>query len=89
MGNQGKVQRVIRELVATLVEEVGADEAAQLLDSGWDENVLSRYFRATTPLYARLGSEFMPPLDEGSLLVMPTTFPGISIEEARRVLQTW
>lgn len=42
---------------------------------------------ATTPLYMRLGSEFMPPLDEGSLLVMPTTFPGISIEEARRVLQ--
>jgi Cu(I)/Ag(I) efflux system membrane protein CusA/SilA len=30
----------------------------------------------------------MPPLDEGSLLVMPTTFPGISIEEARRAMQT-
>ena len=32
VGNQGKVQRVIRELVATLVEEVGPDEAAQLLE---------------------------------------------------------
>jgi hypothetical protein len=32
MGNPGKVQRVIRELVATLVEEVGSDEAAQLLE---------------------------------------------------------
>jgi copper/silver efflux system protein len=42
----------------------------------------------TVPLFMRLGSEFMPPLDEGSLLVMPTTFAGISIEEARRVLQT-
>ena len=41
----------------------------------------------TIPVFLRLGSEFMPPLDEGSLLVMPTTFPGISIEEARRVLQ--
>jgi len=41
---------------------------------------------ATVPVYLRLGSEFMPPLDEGSLLVMPTTFPGISIEEARSVL---
>ncbi|MDA1372691.1 MAG: efflux RND transporter permease subunit [Proteobacteria bacterium] len=41
---------------------------------------------ATVPVYMRLGSEFMPPLDEGSLLVMPTTFPGISIEEARRAL---
>jgi Cu(I)/Ag(I) efflux system membrane protein CusA/SilA len=42
---------------------------------------------ATVPVFQRLGSEFMPPLDEGSLLVMPTTFPGISIEEARRALQ--
>ncbi|WKN21106.1 efflux RND transporter permease subunit [Azotobacter vinelandii] len=41
---------------------------------------------ATVPIFMRLGSEFMPPLDEGSLLVMPTTFSGISIEEARRAL---
>jgi Cu(I)/Ag(I) efflux system membrane protein CusA/SilA len=42
---------------------------------------------ATVPVFQRLGAEFMPPLDEGSLLVMPTTFPGIAIEEARRALQ--
>ena len=42
---------------------------------------------ATMPVFQRLGAEFMPPLDEGSLLVMPTTFPGISIEEARRAMQ--
>ena len=42
---------------------------------------------ATVPVFQRLGSEFMPPLDEGSLLVMPTTFPGISIEEARQAMQ--
>ena len=41
---------------------------------------------ATVPVFQRLGSEFMPPLDEGSLLVMPTTFAGISIE-ARRAMQ--
>ncbi|MDO8311820.1 MAG: efflux RND transporter permease subunit, partial [Sideroxyarcus sp.] len=41
---------------------------------------------ATIPMFLKLGSEFLPPLDEGSLLVMPTTFPGISIEEARRAL---
>ena len=40
----------------------------------------------TIPIFQRLGSEFMPPLDEGSLLVMPTTLPGISIEEARRAM---
>jgi len=35
----------------------------------------------------RLGSEFMPPLDEGDILYMPTTFPGISITKAKEVLQ--
>jgi Cu(I)/Ag(I) efflux system membrane protein CusA/SilA len=38
------------------------------------------------PLVPRLGSEFMPALDEGDLLYMPTTLPGISIEEARHQL---
>src|SRR6266404_2019814 len=41
----------------------------------------------TIPLFWRLGSEFMPPLDEGSLLYMPTTMPGISIGESQRLLQ--
>ena len=35
----------------------------------------------------RLGSEFMPALDEGDLLYMPTTMPGISITEAKNLLQ--
>jgi Cu(I)/Ag(I) efflux system membrane protein CusA/SilA len=43
---------------------------------------------ATIPIYLRLGSEFMPPLDEGVLLYMPTTMPGISVTEAQRLLQT-
>ena len=42
---------------------------------------------ATVPVYFKLGSEFMPPLEEGSLLYMPTTMPGISITEAQKVLQ--
>ena len=42
----------------------------------------------TVPVYLRLGSEFMPPLYEGSLLYMPTTLPGISVTEAQRLLQT-
>ncbi len=36
---------------------------------------------------SKIGSEFMPPLDEGSLMYMPTTYPGISIGEARQLLQ--
>ncbi|MBK8998934.1 MAG: efflux RND transporter permease subunit [Myxococcales bacterium] len=39
------------------------------------------------PVYLRLGHEFMPPLNEGDILYMPTTLPGISIEEAKRQLE--
>ena len=37
--------------------------------------------------YSKLGSEFMPPLNEGDLLYMPTTPPGISITKAKELLQ--
>jgi len=43
---------------------------------------------ATVPAYLQLGSEFMPPLDEESLLYMPTTLPGISVTEAQKLLRT-
>jgi len=43
---------------------------------------------ATIPVYFRLGQEFMPPLNEGSILYMPTTLPGISVGEAQKLLQT-
>jgi len=42
---------------------------------------------ASVPVYVRLGSEFMPNLDEGSLLYMPTALPGMSVTEASRILQ--
>jgi len=35
----------------------------------------------------KLGSEFMPPLDEGDLMYMPTTYPGVSVDKAREMLQ--
>jgi Cu(I)/Ag(I) efflux system membrane protein CusA/SilA len=41
----------------------------------------------TVPIAARLGSEFMPPLDEGTILYMPTAPPGMSVAEASDVLQ--
>ena len=41
---------------------------------------------ATVPVFQRLGSEFMPPLDEGTLLYMPTTLPGLSVTEASRLM---
>ncbi|MEP7145825.1 MAG: CusA/CzcA family heavy metal efflux RND transporter, partial [bacterium] len=42
----------------------------------------------TIPLIMNTGSEFMPPLDEGSLLFMPIMLPNISITEAKRIVQT-
>ncbi|MGH7252914.1 MAG: efflux RND transporter permease subunit, partial [Nitrospiraceae bacterium] len=40
----------------------------------------------TMPLYARLGSEFMPPLNEGTILYMPTALPGITVTQASMLL---
>ncbi len=42
---------------------------------------------ATIPIYLKLGSEFMPPLNEGTILYMPTTLPGISVTQAAELLQ--
>ena len=41
----------------------------------------------TIPVFLSLGSEFMPPLYEGSILYMPTTLPGISVTETAKLLQ--
>ena len=43
---------------------------------------------STVPIYQKLGHEFMPALNEGTILYMPTTLPGISVTEAGRLLQT-
>jgi Cu(I)/Ag(I) efflux system membrane protein CusA/SilA len=40
------------------------------------------------PVYMGLGSEFMPPLNEGTILYMPTTLPGISVAQAQELLTT-
>ncbi|HBR15901.1 MAG TPA: CusA/CzcA family heavy metal efflux RND transporter [Candidatus Omnitrophica bacterium] len=42
---------------------------------------------ATVPAFMMMGSEFMPPLNEGSILYMPTTLPGLSVTEAGKLLQ--
>ncbi|MBP7149137.1 MAG: efflux RND transporter permease subunit [Acidobacteria bacterium] len=43
---------------------------------------------ASVPAYLALGSEFMPPLNEGSILYMPTTLPGISVAQAEELMRT-
>ncbi len=56
----------------------------------WKKTVIALNILAlliAVPLFMRLGSEFMPPLDEGSLLYMPVTLPNVSITEAKRIIQ--
>lgn len=45
------------------------------------------FLAVTFPLATKMGSQFMPPLYEGSTLYMPTALPGISIEQAKTLLQ--
>ena len=45
------------------------------------------FFAVSVPVYFKLGSEFMPSLNEGVTLYMPTTLPGISVTQARELLQ--
>jgi len=42
----------------------------------------------TIPVFQKLGNEFMPPLNEGSILYMPTALPGMSVTEAGKVIQS-
>ncbi|MFQ5604389.1 MAG: efflux RND transporter permease subunit [bacterium] len=43
---------------------------------------------ATVPVFMMLGTEFMPPLNEGSILYMPTSIPGMPPAEAKKILHT-
>ncbi|MCI0691959.1 CusA/CzcA family heavy metal efflux RND transporter [candidate division KSB1 bacterium] len=43
---------------------------------------------ATAPIFVMLGTEFMPPLNEGSILYMPTSIPGMPASEAKNILHT-
>jgi Cu(I)/Ag(I) efflux system membrane protein CusA/SilA len=61
---------------------------AAVLRRPWHVVAAAAAILAVTLLpWRRLGSEFMPPLDEGSLLFMPTTVPGVSIAQAREIMR--
>ncbi|MFX0568544.1 efflux RND transporter permease subunit [Kosakonia cowanii] len=74
------INRVLIRLYEPLLDEVLAWPKATLA-------IALLLLVATAWPLSRLGSEFMPPLDEGDLLFMPSTLPGISAREAGRLLQ--
>jgi Cu(I)/Ag(I) efflux system membrane protein CusA/SilA len=74
------VNRMLQSAYLPALEKVLAHPKTTLLAA------LLVLLSAWWPLH-RIGSEFIPPLDEGDLMYMPTTYPGISIGKARELLQ--
>jgi len=54
---------------------------------GWVITAALALLVMTIPVFLHLGSEFMPPLNEGTILYMPTALPGISVTKATQILQ--
>ncbi|QDG50147.1 efflux RND transporter permease subunit [Persicimonas caeni] len=76
---------VLRHPVITLLLAVGLVGATVPLMTGleWDTNGDGE----PETVVQKIGSEFMPSLDEGSILYMPVTLPNVSVTEAKRLLQ--
>lgn len=78
--NKNPITRFLNRLYAPVIRWVLAHRKLTIA-----LNVLALLI--TIPMIVNLGSEFMPPLDEGSLLFMPVTLPSASITEVNRLLQ--
>ncbi len=74
------VSRFLFKIYEPVVDFVLKWPGATILSAG-------ALFIVTMPFFFFLGKEFMPPLNEGSILYMPTTPPGISVTEATKLLQ--
>ena len=84
----GKYYREEKHPISRLLFKIYEPPARLVLKHPKTTIALALILVATTvPVYLRLGSEFMPPLNEGTILYMPTTLPGISVSEAQTILQ--
>ncbi|HSR49405.1 MAG TPA: CusA/CzcA family heavy metal efflux RND transporter, partial [Acidobacteriota bacterium] len=85
---RGRIRSEERNPVSRLLIRIYDPILHFLLRWKWTVLVVAVLLVAVTWVpYSQLGSEFMPPLWEGDLLYMPTTFPGVSITKARQILQ--
>ncbi|MBS0159904.1 MAG: efflux RND transporter permease subunit [Nitrospira sp.] len=85
---RGRIFPEQRHPVSRLLQRLYAPMLRTALHHRWLVVVLSIVLMASiVPVYQRMGSEFMPPLYEGTILYMPTTLPGLSVTEASRLLQ--
>jgi Cu(I)/Ag(I) efflux system membrane protein CusA/SilA len=84
----GKYYKEERHPISRLLFKIYEPPARLVLEYPKTTIMVAVLMVATTvPVYFRLGSEFMPPLNEGTILYMPTTLPGISIAQAQAILQ--
>ena len=85
---QGKIQREHKNPVNRLLVSIYRPVLEKVLDFRWPviAGALAVLMLTLLPLQ-RLGSEFMPPLDEGTILYMPTTLPGISVAKVSQTLR--
>ncbi len=85
---RGRILPEAKNPVNRLLQAVHSPVLDIFIRFRWIVVILSIAILAATwyPL-SRIGSEFMPPLDEGDILYMPSTFPGISITKAKELLQ--
>ncbi len=80
-GDKNRLTRMMIDLYSPVVRFA-------LRFRGWVIGISVLSLLLTVPVFFKLGNEFMPPLNEGSILYMPTALPGMSITEAGKVLQS-
>ena len=84
----GRIQQEDKHPVSRLLMRLYEPAARWSLQHKWKVIAAACVLMlVTVPVFFHLGSEFMPPLEEGTLFYMPSTMPGISIGEAQRLLQ--
>ncbi len=85
---RGRIFPEKRHPVTRLLQRMYAPLLALALRYRWSLIILSLLLMSSIVIpLQRMGSEFMPPLYEGTILYMPTTLPGISVTEAGKLLQ--
>ena len=84
----GRIRQEERNPISNLLMRIYEPAVRWALRSKWVVFTAAGVMIAVTiPVFLSLGSEFMPPMDEGAILYMPTAMPGISIAQAQRVMQ--
>ncbi len=85
---RGKILPEAKNPVNRLLHAIHAPSLKKAIRWRWSTlTVAAMLLLATAYPVSQLGSEFMPPLDEGDILYMPTTYPGLSITKAKEILQ--